>query len=250
LNAAVNLSLTAPPDFDVILLGGNSKDEEGEVIDSVCETFGIHNQLKKMSGTLPCQTIELTKGGERTFAEYDVGLLDSLQVDPDVAHSIKTSDAIVTLAFDQFHKHLDPIIACKGQTDLIVDFMDMKDFKGDIRLVERYSKELAIGFFGLEAKPDRELIAGLESLSTRCGSLFVVTLGKFGAVAIKDGKVLRVNTEEVDEVKDSTGAGDAFIGAFLGQYISGKSLKKALTYANRYAAESLGHIGSFAWPPK
>ena len=55
----------------------------------------------------------------------------------------------------------------------------------------------------------------------------VVKLGPDGALAVRDGKMLRVKSLKVRSV-DATGSGDAFNGGFLHGYLAGWSLEECL----------------------
>ena len=59
----------------------------------------------------------------------------------------------------------------------------------------------------------------------------VVKLGTDGALAVRDGKLLRVKSIRVRAV-DATGAGDAFNGGFLHGYLAGWPLEECLRAGN------------------
>lgn len=58
-----------------------------------------------------------------------------------------------------------------------------------------------------------------------------ITLGAEGSICISGGKVYKVPSVKVDVV-DTTGAGDAFYGAFLYSLSEGKNISDALRFAN------------------
>ena len=104
-------------------------------------------------------------------------------------------------------------------------------------------------FFGLSAK-DADLIRELRSLSAaNPAPLMIVTLGPDGAVAFKAGRECRASTTPIVDVKDTTGAGDAFASAFLCSHLTGQDVQKSLEAANRAAAASLEHLGAYYAPP-
>lgn len=56
-----------------------------------------------------------------------------------------------------------------------------------------------------------------------CGvGIVIVTLGMDGAMVSVDGKTHRVPAYRPEKIVDPTGAGDAFIGGFLAEYVSGE----------------------------
>ncbi|WP_055601209.1 carbohydrate kinase family protein [Streptomyces aureus] len=81
--------------------------------------------------------------------------------------------------------------------------------------------------------------------------LVVVTLGAAGALVAEDGSVTaRVTAPPVRPV-DSTGAGDAFTGAFLAARLAGADLAKAAEAGCRAGAEAVTVVGGrpSAGPP-
>jgi ribokinase len=76
----------------------------------------------------------------------------------------------------------------------------------------------------------------------------VVTAGADGAYVAADGRVEHVPTSRADPV-DTTGAGDAFLGALAARLRAGESLVEAAAYAVRAATikvERSGTMPSFA----
>lgn len=77
-----------------------------------------------------------------------------------------------------------------------------------------------------------------------CGpGTVVVTLGAEGAICESEVDKLRCAAVPV-EVADSTGAGDAFNGAFAGAYVRGEPLTECLRRAAAMAALAVGSVGS------
>jgi sugar/nucleoside kinase (ribokinase family) len=70
-----------------------------------------------------------------------------------------------------------------------------------------------------------------------------VTLGEEGAVVARSDQFYRVRAPRV-EVRDATGAGDAFVGAFLAGWLGGKDLEEAGRLAAAVSAISVGSVGA------
>ncbi len=86
---------------------------------------------------------------------------------------------------------------------------------------------------------DQALIEATDSLS---GGL-IVTLGANGAATMIDGEVVRFAPPSVQTV-DTTGAGDAFMGALAYALSRGDSLPDAIELANRCGAMSTAAFGT------
>lgn len=72
----------------------------------------------------------------------------------------------------------------------------------------------------------------------------IVTLGSRGAAVVQESGVVEVPAIEVDEVVDTTGAGDAFAGALSARLAEGDDLVQAARYAAKVAALSVTKAGA------
>lgn len=78
----------------------------------------------------------------------------------------------------------------------------------------------------------------------------IVTLGPEGIVAVEpNGKGLTIPSMNVEEVKDTTGAGDCFCGTFAACIHEGKDLNTALRMATVASGLSCAHEGTQASYP-
>ncbi|MCZ6782942.1 MAG: PfkB family carbohydrate kinase [Proteobacteria bacterium] len=82
----------------------------------------------------------------------------------------------------------------------------------------------------------------LHALHDEFGGSPVVTLGRRGALALVDGRVRRIGAERV-RVRDTTGAGDVFHGAFAAGLAHGWSVLESLDLAARAASRSCTALG-------
>ena len=79
-----------------------------------------------------------------------------------------------------------------------------------------------------------EIADAAKKLYQRTGQLVIVTLGEKGAIAY-DGRFYEMSGFPT-EVRDTVGAGDSHLGAFLAASLQGLDVKDALTFANRFAS--------------
>ena len=73
--------------------------------------------------------------------------------------------------------------------------------------------------------------------------LLVVTRGAHGAIAMQDGTRTEVGAEPIDDVVDTTGAGDLFAAGFLSGQAQGRSVADCLTMGAVCAREIIAQIG-------
>jgi sugar/nucleoside kinase (ribokinase family) len=82
----------------------------------------------------------------------------------------------------------------------------------------------------------------VERVRSDC-HLAVITMGKDGCVVVTKDGVLRAPAEPVDQVLDTTGAGDLFAAGFLYGYTRERSLDECAKLGAIAAAEVISHVG-------
>ena len=100
-----------------------------------------------------------------------------------------------------------------------------------------------IEFYSLASKiPGGDLIEKVKNFYPDKNLL--VTLGSDGAILrTKNGEIIKATAPKT-EVIDTTGAGDAFVGAFAAALNAKKELQKALEFAIKFASDSVGKKGA------
>jgi ribokinase len=86
-------------------------------------------------------------------------------------------------------------------------------------------------------------IAAAKMLTRRSSAPVVVTLGRRGAVLVDEGRVETIAAPRVDAV-DTTGAGDAFVGALAAELSIGRPLIDAVRFAVQAASISVTVAGA------
>ncbi|AKG91708.1 ribokinase family protein [Geoglobus ahangari] len=95
------------------------------------------------------------------------------------------------------------------------------------------------------SRDEYEMLRGIEQMV----ELTVITLGKEGSMAIRNGERTRVPALEC-EVVDTTGAGDAFAAGFLYAMMSGHGLEVCLAAGNFTACHNIQRLGARNFPKK
>jgi len=83
----------------------------------------------------------------------------------------------------------------------------------------------------------------IDSLSNRVKTL-VITRGAAGAVAVSNGATAAVDAAPVEQIVDTTGAGDLFAAGFIAAHCRGRDLAGSLAAGSRAAAEVIAHFGA------
>ncbi len=94
-----------------------------------------------------------------------------------------------------------------------------------------------------EDDPDERILRIARTLLTRQSQTIVVTLGRRGALAWARENAVAIRGEIV-ESRDSTGAGDCFVGAVAAQTALGAPIERALQYANVAASICVQRMGA------
>ena len=102
--------------------------------------------------------------------------------------------------------------------------------------------ELAI-LTGMPVGAEDEIAAAARALTARGVGTVIVTMGSRGALLATPTQIRRIAPIPVTPV-DTTGAGDAFVGAFARYFAAGFGLEAALDKAVRYAADSVTRRGA------
>jgi sugar/nucleoside kinase (ribokinase family) len=95
-----------------------------------------------------------------------------------------------------------------------------------------------------------QALAGVPHFETAIASvkdrvqLLVVTRSEKGAIAVRGDERAEVGAEPVDEVIDTTGAGDLFAAGFLAGHTQGRNLADSLRIGAIAAAEVISHYGA------
>ena len=89
----------------------------------------------------------------------------------------------------------------------------------------------------------RDLGEALAMLAPKVPTL-VITRGAQGALGLEDGVGVEVPAAPVEQVVDTTGAGDLFAAGFLAAHCRGHDLRKCLATGAIAAAEIISHFGA------
>ena len=126
----------------------------------------------------------------------------------------------------------------------------------DVFVIDRYGDDFRAlmedGLIDILFANEAELaaITGEDEFDTGCDALkdkvplLVVTRSENGAVAVAGDEVCRAQAEPVDQVVDTTGAGDLFAAGFLHGHVRGEPLETCLKMGAIAAAEIISHYGA------
>ncbi|NOX69100.1 MAG: hypothetical protein GXP15_07930, partial [Gammaproteobacteria bacterium] len=170
------------------------------------------------------------------------GVLRQFRIEGEDVAYVQCADLIVAPVFEQNHDMFSSLMAVKRQGMTAIDFADFGQ-QANFDLLNRYVRQVEVGFFGLRAD-QTEIMESLRELAGTERILIVVTLGNDGSRAFHNGRVFECAAQPVEDVVDTTGAGDAFAAGFLSDYCRSSSIDTALLAGAEIAATVVQRHGS------
>lgn len=144
----------------------------------------------------------------------------------------------VYYAIDFGHRHGIEVLLNTAPATKALDVSRL----GTLGFLVANETELAL-LTDLPVNTPEEAEAAARTLIGRGIKTVIVTLGSKGALLVTADRTESVPAVAV-AVRDTTGAGDAFIGCFARYYVDGVDLVVALTMASAYAADSITRPGT------
>jgi ribokinase len=157
-----------------------------------------------------------------------------------VASQLETSQEAAVAAFE-WARDLGAVtvLTPAPATDLSPRLLELSDW-----LVPNETELVAL--LGLPASHPVELaLSRAGEFASDSGVNLVVTLGALGAAVLMDGTTARVPAPTL-AVRDTTGAGDAFAGAFIAALALGAPASVAARRAVAFASDSVTRLGTRA----
>ena len=241
-NFARNAKQAFPVDDDVQIISAVGDDDGAELVLSSLADTGIDCHISRLTGATPVQYIEIQPDGERKFVRYEEGILRNFRFGAAEQEIISSSDLLVAPVYLQIVGLFDRLMSIPTAGQTAIDFADFLQHP-DFDLLERHIAQIDVGFFGLSSDDDAT-IACIESLAKEHNKLFVVTLGAAGSRAYLGGDRIDCAATAVDEVVDTTGAGDAFAAGFLSRYCHGHNAQDSLAAGATLAAQTIQRLGA------
>ncbi len=223
---------------DVAIIGAVGDDRPGKLIEAYFARVGIDtSHLHRLAGERTMTNkIDRDENGERFFVPgaFDSSIRDAFRLSDDDWAFANTFDVLATTETDPNFasalERLDP------STKLVVDIHIMEN----LALMAQHAQRIDLGIIS----GGKEQLEQARGIVAKHGAFIIVTLGAEGSVALRPGEEIHQPALPVDEVIDTTGCGDAFLGAFIAAYYGGADVQSALLKGAAAGAETLGRVGA------
>jgi sugar/nucleoside kinase (ribokinase family) len=153
-------------------------------------------------------------------------------------------DGAQLLCIDGSQPALQAAVAEKARAKGITVLLNASQLSGGMGELLTLS-DIVVGSerFANELAPSDELATSLREITRLGPRIAVITMGEAGAVALEGTKLVQQDAVDVF-VEDTTGAGDAFCGAFAYAQLKSWPLERALPFANAAAGLACRSLGS------
>ena len=187
--------------------------------------------------------------GERQWGNWEAGVLGRYHLGDKAFDHLRVQSAASLTIYGKT-AHLLTELSDWGRNEerkpfLAVNFDDLSQFTRSINVVEKHIDGIDAAFFGLDKEADEEIIKDISALSRDTGKLMIVTIGKYGAVAFQGGNELLSPAYTVENVIDTTGAGDAFLAGFIVCYMKTNDVQASLAVGNNIASQKIQILGAY-----
>lgn len=230
-----------PADDEVHIVSCIGDDDGADLVRSSLATTGINCHISMIPGTTPTQYIELEADGEKNFVRYDAGVLNDFVFSQAQRDIIASSGLLVAPVFLQIVDLFSELLSIETSGLTAIDFADFLQHP-DFALLEENIDKVDIGIFGLSVD-DTAAMERIASLAARHDKLFVITLGANGSRVFHGTRQVQCDAVPVEEVVDTTGAGDAFAAGFLARYCHGAGVDTSMQHGAELAATVIAKLG-------
>ena len=241
-------------DHDASFYGKLNNDEYGKAFLKDLQSAGIGFQGAIKEEGLPtgCCNILVSPDGERTMATH-IGIGSQLHPDEVSADTLKDIDHVYMESYLWDHDLTKQTLQKVGEIAKAQNIETSLSLS-DPFCVDRHRDELKkfvedhvdIVFCNFdEAKmfSQCESMADVSAYLQNFSKKIVMTAGAEGAYYFEGDNTVYQPAIKVDNVIDTTGAGDNFAAGFLDFYLSDKSIQEALSQGNNKASQVIQQLG-------
>ncbi len=223
--------------------GRIADDEHGRFILRSMQNLRIDTSMlsiepDKVSPVSIIRIDELTRRRKILRSRGNVTPLATRDLPPDLLNDARL------LIIDGSHPALQAAVAEKARDKGIPVLLNASQLSGGMgELLSLSTIVIGAERFAHEIAPSDELADSLREILSLGPSIALITLGESGCVGLEGTKLVEQEALDVF-VADTSGAGDAFAGAFAFAHLRGWPIERAIPFANATAGLVCRSIGS------
>jgi fructoselysine 6-kinase len=196
------------------------------------------SHVKVLPGKTAVTQVEL-KNNDRVFGDYDAGVTKVYKPDAETIAWLSHFDVVHSALWGEVTDELPKIR--KAGAPIAFDFCD----KLDHELVAKVVPNGEIAYYSYDESDDAFIKDYMKKIHSKGPRLVVTTRGKRGSMAY-DGKEFYYQDIIDCKVVDTMGAGDSYIGAYLTNWVKGKSVSECMLEATKVSTEVIQHEGAWS----
>ncbi|KNC19348.1 ribokinase [Arthrobacter sp. RIT-PI-e] len=232
---------------DVTMVGAVGDDAYAETALSGLHAAGADlRAVRRADGSTGVAIVEVSDDGENTIVVLSGA---NTEVTPDVvaASADAIRDAAVVVVQGELSAPATAAAVRAAAGRVIVNLAPVMELdreallRADPLVVNEHEGELVLAQFGGAKRPDHEAV--VTALLASGFASVVMTLGGEGALMSDGGPVRHVPAPRVTAV-DTTGAGDAFVGALAARLVAADALEDAVRFAVRVGSYAVQYPGA------
>ncbi|OGG31341.1 hypothetical protein A3A63_00735 [Candidatus Gottesmanbacteria bacterium RIFCSPLOWO2_01_FULL_46_9] len=206
------------------------------------------SRVSSLHGSTSSIEVHVDADGEKHYGEWDPGILANYHLKKRNIRFLKKCDAMVVTVYPVYLHVLDELgsvkVVHRKKPLIVVNFGDLREFGSDIRIVQQYAPLSDILVFGLNKDTDEAHINVLRQLAHDAHKMVIITLGEFGSLVYNDDTIY-LQPAIVTPIVDTTGAGDAFLAAYMVKYLETGDVQKSLSAGSNIASQVIGRLGAY-----
>lgn len=220
--------------------GAVGNDPEGKAVKEKLQEKGIDISMVQVYPSETAWTDVHFEEKERIFGEEFYDTVKMFQVTDEVLERLSEFGIIHHTLLGGTEKELERIHRhCPGLQSMDFGERYTRDF------LDQCITHLDLAFFSTDDPNVSQAETFVRDMSRRGPALVVETMGKYGAVCYSRTEGCLFEPARKIEIVDTLGAGDTFIGTFLGMLAQGKTLPDCMKQATNAAAKSCLRSGGF-----
>jgi len=233
--------------FDVSFLGKLGEDEGGRMLQRAFQEVGVNTRgirIEKGGRSAACFIAVDGKGQRAIYALGGVALLETPEevcvdclVHSDLLYIADAFPAVSLTAIDNLPEKARVVFGPGGlMVSAGYEYLRPVLEKTDVLIMNQVEAKHLTNQENMEK-------AGMELLS--CGpKIIFLTLGAKGVIVAQNDSFIFIPAEDVPEVADTTGAGDAFSTGVVAGMLEGLGWEDCARLGCKIAACKIGHMGS------
>ena len=221
--------------IDNSFLGSVGRDSNSKYLIDTMNSYPIKTYLNFDLQQTGCCLIFLTPDKERTMAACPGA---SSQLTSANFENLESIDFIFTDLYSlnsDINKETISYLLSSNK-NLILSLSDISVMRKHIDFIKKYSDQTFI-IAGNESEMkflQQHMSSSFIDNSFETNKVYLTTMGAKGSEVIHDGKLYKSNSIQT-EIASLNGAGDTFLGAFIGNYLQSRDIQQSADIANYFS---------------